>query len=201
MRRHALALLVAAAATSPLVACGGSSTKIVNTWKAPDAQPANFKKPVVVYLNRDAAVRRTVEDRMAAKISNALPAYTILPESELVSAEHVRDKLQAAGVDGAIVIRLVGLEKETTYVPGTSWVGPSSAGMWNYWGPSYSAVYDPGYLREDKIATLETRVYAVPGGKLLWASRSETLSPSVDANGVEEVLNTVMGEMKRQKVL
>ena len=49
-------------------------------------------------------------------------------------------------------------------------------------------VYEPGYLRTDKILVVGTNVYALDGEKLVWASRSETFNPGDLPKVVKDVV-------------
>ena len=126
---------------------------------------------------KDGAFRRSVEDEMAKRIQNSVASYTILPEGEVRDPDGVPQLFQQRGFDGAVVARLVGVGKETSYVPGAAYSVPAS------YGPMWGAVAatgatagaqstHTGYLVEDKVVTMDTNVYSLAEGKLVWASRS-----------------------------
>ena len=99
-----------------------------------------------------------------------------------------------------MIVRYVGTDKQTTYVPGTTWWGPAPYGsMYGYWGYGWGAVYDPGYLQTDTIISLESLVYDVPKDKLIWASKSETTNPTSMQNLVNSLIDATIAEMKKQK--
>jgi hypothetical protein len=166
------------------------------------APPISFKKVLVVAQTKDQAVRRSIEDHLATKIPNATPSYRVLTEEEAQSQDHGRSKLAQAGYDGAVVVRFARVEKQTTYVPGTTWWGPAPYGtMWGYWGYGWGMAYDPGYIQRDTVVALESNVYDVSKDKLVWASRSETVNPESAQQLVDSVLDANVKEMKKQKVL
>jgi hypothetical protein len=59
------------------------------------------------------------------------------------------------------------------------------AGGYSY---GWSRVYEPGYLRTDKILTVGTSVYALANEKLVWTSRSETFNPGDVQKVVKDVV-------------
>jgi hypothetical protein len=70
--------------------------------------------------------------------------------------------------------------------------------FWGYYGYTWGAVWDPGYLREDRIVTVETLVFSVPRDKLLWAALSETTNPkSMDAF-MKDLVTKAAKEMKKE---
>lgn len=78
-----LVAIAIAIATFTLGACAGSSTTIEQSWTAPNARNAPFRKVVSLFLSRDGAMRRAAEDKMARELAargvQATPAYQVLP--------------------------------------------------------------------------------------------------------------------------
>ncbi len=194
-------LLVCLAAAVALVACG-TSTKLTAVWKAPEATGVRFKKILVVAQTKDQATRRSLESHLVSRIANSQASYEVLTEDETRDQARAKAKIVPAGFDGAVVVRFVGKETQTTYVPGTMWYGPAPYGsMWGYWGYGWGAVYDPGYLVTDTVISLETHVYDIGQDKLIWASKSDTISPTSMNDLVNSLVNATIAEMKKQKVL
>ena len=143
-----------------------------------------------------------MESHLVTRIANSTASYQVLTEDETRDANRAKAKIASAGFDGAVIIRYVGTDKQTTYVPGTTWWGPAPYGsMYGYWGYGWGAVYDPGYLVTDTIISLEALVFDVKNDKLLWASRSETTNPSSMNDLVNSLIDATVREMKKQKVL
>ena len=183
------------------VACG-ASTKLTAVWKAPEAAGTRFKKIIVAAQTKDQATRRSLESHLVARIANSTASYEVLTEDETRDVNRAKAKISSAGFDGAVIVRYVGTDKQTTYVPGTTWWGPAPYGsMYGYWGYGWGAVYDPGYMVTDTIISLESLVFDVGKDKLIWASRSETTNPTSMQNLVNSLIDTTVREMKKQKVL
>ena len=190
-----LAVLVGASGCGP-------STEMVASWSDPAGGAVRFAKPVVAFQSQDQALRRSMEDRLAARIPNATPAYRVLTDADARTPEVAKAKLTAQGFDGAVVARFVGVDKETTYVPGTTWWGPAPyATFGGYWGYGWGAVYDPGYLRQDTVVTLESAVYNLKADKLRWAGRSKTFNPSSTQALVDSVVKASADRMRREGAL
>ena len=182
-RRH----LLAAAAILALAGC--ATTTLTSKWSDPSLATTKFDRIVVAFQHPDSAFRRSLEDAMAASIPNSTPAYRVLSDAEVRDEKRAAEKLRADRFDAAVVMRVVSLDKETTYVPGTMHgAGMPYGRMRGGWAYGWSTVYDPGYLRTDKILTVGTNVYAIESEKLVWASRSETFNPGDVQKLVKDVV-------------
>ena len=203
MKNVAYALVFGAMGLA-LVSCG-ASTSLKNSWRDPSVTgPLEFNKVLVAMVTKDGSTRRTVEDDVAQRITanrkvEAVPSYTILLESDLQDKEHARQIVEQAGFDGAVMLRVVGVDKETTYVPGTY---PSPYyNFWGYYDYAWPAVYDPGYMQTDTIVNIETMVYSIKDGKLVWTGTTESFNPSDLDDLVEGIGATVSQEMTKQGLL
>ena len=100
----------------------------------------------------------------------------------------MKRRVRAEGFDSAVVMRVVSVEREVSYRPGTVYAVPALySDFWGYWGYGWRSVYDPGYLRSDRVVTIATNVYSVADDKLVWASQSETFNPASLRDAVGEV--------------
>jgi hypothetical protein len=184
-----------------LGACAGN-TQVVDSWKEPGLQPQRFNKVLAVFIAKDPSMRRAAEDELARKLTNVVPSYSVLPDSVAGDRNKARSWIQNEKFDAVVIMRPVKVDKEQTYVPGTTYVAPASYGsMWGYWGTGWGYAYDPGYVREDEVVHLEANVYSVSDAKLIWASRTKTYNPDSVRDLVDEIVDATAAEMKRQKVV
>lgn len=179
-----------------LSACG--TTRYESTWKDPSASPITLsgQKVAAFVLTDSDTTRRAAEDALAREITargaQGIPGYVLLPGQEPKDPQAARRALQQAGVEGAVAMRIVGREKETTYVP------PTFGG---YWVGTWPTVYDPGYTVTDTLVSVETRVYSVPQDKLLWAGKSVTTNPTKVDAFVKELSTKAAEEMQKAGLL
>lgn len=190
-------LLVAAGAA--VLAAGCATTQLTTQWSDPALKDTAFKKIVVAFQSRDAAERRTLEDTLAAQIPNATQSYRALDDGDVRDPKRAAHKLKAAGFDSAVVVRIVSVEKEKTYVPGSIHLDPVPYGrLSGAWGFGWGRVYDPGYLRTNETATVATTVYRLSDERLVWASKSETFNPSSQPQMVADVVKANAEAVKKQ---
>jgi hypothetical protein len=184
-----------------LAACA-PTTEVLNSWADPSAGQVRFKKMLNVCACKDEAMRRTVEDQLTKRITGSTSSYTILSQDDLQDRESAKAKVQAGGYDGAVVMVLVSVDRTQTYVPGSAYAVPAPyTSMYGGWGYGWSTYYDPGYVDTDQLVDFNTNVYQVQGGKLLWASRTQTTDPTSVGSMVDEIISANISEMKKQKVL
>lgn len=194
-RRPRRRVLVALGALLASLAGGCATTQIVSAWKDPDLARVPFGKVLVVFQHADPALRERLERTMAAEIRGSVPAHAIFRDDEVRDLERVRDRVRQEGFDSAVIMRIVGVEREVSYVPGRIHLVPSYyRGFWGYWGYGWRSVYEPGYMRSDRVVTIATNVYSVRDDKLVYASQSETFNPGTLGNAVAEVVRVTSRE-------
>ena len=151
------------------------------------------------------AARRAAEDTLAADLTargaHVIPSYTVLQDyGGKTDADAAGTQLKQAGAQGVVIMRVVGKEQQVTYTPGTTYPA-YYGGFGPYWGSSWGAAYDPGYLRTDTMVSIETLIYSLNSGKLLWASTSRTTNPENVGSLVKEVADATAKEMAKQGLL
>ena len=187
-----------------LAAC--ASTTFTSTWHAPGTPQIDpvGKTVCAVFVSPDVGKRRAAEDTLATDITehgaHGVAAYTLLPNDMHADGDAARAKLKEAGCNGAVVMRVVGHDKEITYTPGMT-VPVRYGGFGPYWGYGWGAVQEPGYLTTDTIVSVETLVYSLTSDKLLWAGTSRTTNPGNLDAFVQEVAAAAAKEMQKQGLL
>ena len=192
MRRSALACLALVLA----LAC--ASTHLTSTWRDPGVGPIQFRKVAGLALSQDATLRRVAEDAFVTSVGPqyAVAAYSLIPDDEIRDKDKVRQRLEAAGVDGAVIFRLVAVDERKTWVPPTTY-----GGFGGYYGWAAPMVYQPGYLATDRVVQVETTLYSVAQARLIWAARSETLNPKSAQETIDGVVKAVVAAMRKDKLI
>jgi len=183
------AALLAFAALLAALLGGCATTQVTSAWKDPDFGRTSFGKVLVVFQNADPGLRRVLEDEMARDIPNSVPAHRIFGDDEIRDVERVKGRVREQGFDSAVVMRVVTVDREVSYSPARMYVVPGYyRGFYGYWRYGWGTVYDPGYLRTDRIVHIATNVYDVRADKLVWASHSETFNPTSLRSAINEVV-------------
>lgn len=169
--RSALALLTSTALLA------GCATRFVNVWKSPEWSGPPLRSVLVLGRTPDPVARRSYEDAMSASLAKigvrTEASYRQLPGPSLERDEVAR-AVAAGGHDGLIGARLVAVDQRETYVPGGPVGYPGPYVGWRRWG----GFYEPGYVKVDQVARIETQVWTLDGdGTMIWAGSSETVNP------------------------
>src|SRR5262245_29500004 len=117
-----------------------AGTSFVSKWAAKDAQAGSFqgKKVIAGFMSTDEALRRGVEDTLAYELTKrgvqGVPAYSVVPRSEIQDEEKAKARVIGSGAAGAVVLRLVGTQQEFS-ASSAQYFTPMYSGMWGgYWG-------------------------------------------------------------------
>jgi hypothetical protein len=172
------------------IGCAGSTTKFEQTWLGPSADLAAVRTVVTLYDSQDGALRRTVEDKLAHKLTRqgvrAVPAYMVLGSQQLTNRDAAKATLAASGFDGVVAIRLIGSDTYPSDVTASAW----STG----WPSTYE-----DYVFESPIILVETTLYATDGD-VLWSGRSKSVDAHSTNDVIEEVTSLVAATLHRQGV-
>jgi hypothetical protein len=180
-----------------------AKTKFTSVWKSPDAASVTFagKKVAALVIDKDESLRQAGEEALARELTargmQGVASYRIVPREELQSADKARVWYEKAGVEGVVAFRVISDKQRKTWQPST-WSSPYYGSLWGYYGYGWGAVYDPGYVREDRIFSLETLIFSVPKNALVWAGVSDTENPKEASKVVAEVVKEAANELKKQ---
>ena len=159
-------------------------------------------KVMIVALVKDEISRRVIEDELAKRIkAKSVPSYQFLTTEMIKAAsdESLNKILTEQKCAHILLMRLADIEKETSYVPGTT------TGYYGGWGRYYgygAGMYStPGYYTTDKNYFIETTIYSVDPNKLLWTATTKTVNPSKLEKTVNHIADVVVAKMKEDKFL
>lgn len=187
-------LILSALVITTLISCG-PSTKIEKSWMEPGASvtPGTNNKTLVVAMVKDETSRRVIEDQVAKRLGGgAVSSYTIIPSG---NEDALKQKVTEGNFTHVLLMRLADIEKETSYVPGTT--TGYYGGYGRYYGYGYGMYSTPGYYTTDKNYFVETTVYSVSPDKLLWTGTTKTVNPSKIDKAVNEIADAVSEKMKK----
>ena len=201
--RHLSTLFFVSVVAFLSISCA-TETKIASEWKSPEYAGGPMHKILVVAIAETPLGRRAYEDRFARALGESgaegVSSYQILPGETRLSKEELEDAIRGEGFDGVIVSRLLGRDEETTYVPPTNEVVPSSAGYgrrgyYGYYGRGYDVVHTPGYTITTEIVSLETKLWNAQDSQLAWGIRSETFDPKSDSDAMDSIVKKLIRKL------
>src|SRR5262245_61299216 len=191
---------------TPLLACVAlvaascaSQNQMVSEWKDPAYSARGGQKVVVMSIAENEMSRQLSARGFQVVAGSAIMGTTGTRPDSAAVAQKVAD----SGANLVMVTRMLAVDKETTYIPGQTYVAPGL--YWNgYYGlftHAYTAMETPGYLQQDTVVRLETSVFDVPTGRLVWGGVSESFNPSSTESLAQNVTEKIVHHMERSGLI
>lgn len=176
------------------------STKILDTWKdsKKDITIDDFKKILIVAMFKEETTNRKAEDQMRHYLKNkAIMSYDYLNKNfDKSNVEAMQKKIKKDGFDGAITMRLIDVDKETTYQKnGVNRYPNNYRDFSNYYYDSSISYNSPVNYITTRIYTIETNVFSISENKIIWSTLTETTDPKGVNKMTEEVIKIVYKQM------
>ena len=189
--------------------------KITGSWMNKEARAGKkFQKIFLLVLSPNMSARQTVESdqaRAAAAEGIATVKSTDVFPPNFLKSDPGRDaivqKIKESGCDGVFTSALVNTKSETRYVPGTTTMyAPYPAyGYYGtfggYYGYHSTFMYDPGYYVEDKTYYIESNLYDLATGDIVWSVQSEAYDASDLKSLSKEYAALLINKLKQEGVL
>lgn len=188
-----------------IVSCG-PSISVSKTWRDPDItiKPNDIKKVLVVAFMSNEASSRNAEVELASQLKiPAVPARNyIRRDLKEENKDELKQQLRADGFDGALIMRLVDVDKDIQYVPGSYSSYPVYyRDFWGYYWNSFTseaATYSPGYYETTKTYSLEMSVFSLTEDKLIWTGLTTYVDPSSSSKLIDGSAKVMRKEMVKQ---
>jgi hypothetical protein len=207
-RINIFALLIVTGAL--LFAC--NSTRLISSWKAPNATISNYSKVLVIGLmgTKDPEVRAQTEERLVAEFKEkgiiAESAYAQYgPKAFDNLNEHATfEKIRNGGYDAAFTIALLNKTRERNYNPGTYSYQPYGGYYSRFWGhfrSVYSTVYHPGYYTTSTNYILEGNFYSLSKDMLQYSAQTKSFDPGSAKKLASDLSETILNYMMSKGLL
>ncbi|WP_146157371.1 hypothetical protein [Enhygromyxa salina] len=200
-------LLALALACSMLAipACAGS-TKVDEVWRSPDWRPG-FQHVVVFAIAKREGVRRGFEDGVVEALDRvgvrAVASYRLFPGAGELEPKSLHATLAKHQIDGALVAQLIAADTDAPFVSTTPYVvtGPG-VGFYAYYHSICSRVYSSGSgVEEPRVVMIESNLYEIASGELMWSGLSATIDPSDVDDAVRSYAKAVTNALKRAELV
>jgi hypothetical protein len=200
-----LALLSSVLLAATLLA---ASYKFTSTYTNTTAGPLDFsgKKVATLVITDDLSLRMSAEEALAREITTrgamASASYRFIPKEELEDKDKAREWFFRGGYEGVVTLRLVDVTKEQRY-SAVVWISgnPYYNNFWDYYGNGWATVVPLGSPKADTTLAVETVIYTIKDGKLIWAGISETTNPKDVASYVKGLVKAVGDELRKAKLV
>jgi len=205
-RLHEGLIVIMAALT--LAACSKTKTSIPLSWRNPGVEQTVFNKLLVIGVGENEGARRLFEDTFAKALAgqgtSAQASWGLLPQSTQLTEEQIRGAIEGGDFDGVLISRMLSVNQEQEYVPGSSYAVPTTYhgyGYYGYYGSSFETVHDPGYFKTNTTFRVETNLYSVATSDLVWSGQSDTLNPESLTDIIESMTAAVAKKLKEEGLI
>jgi hypothetical protein len=187
-----------------------AGSKLVFSWKNSNYAGSGFRNILVLAVNGRASGRADFEDRMVKEMSrpgvSVVQSYTLMPRPDAtpINPDDLRGYVHDLKFDAIVVSRMIKKEKKTTVVQGDDFpFDPYYGTFYGYYGAVAPLVYDPGYLRTDTEAQIETNFYATskPDGELVWSGTTDTLDPRSTTGAIDGIVKILVKQFEKDKLI
>jgi hypothetical protein len=161
--RGALAVLLVALS-------GCTTTGFRSTWMDPSVPSISLAgRPVAAFaIGIFDPLRRTAEDALVRELTargvRAVAGSALLPKPDARYPETARSKLQHAGIEATVALRITARHQPAVFLPLRFW------GHWDVDAPLSAS--EPDYIRADTVVWIEVRVHSIVDDKVLWVGES-----------------------------
>jgi hypothetical protein len=169
-------------------------------WTPPPEAKRTLHRVLALYVSPDAGLRTDAERTMVTALGalfSATPAANVLSASDYTSTERTREKLEAAGYDGIVSMRLLSVDDELALRAPVTYRLLET--YWSWAAPEYSAkatgVPSRGSVR------IETSFYALDDGALVWSGLSEPVEAATAEDRVEGAARAAAAEVAHTGVI
>lgn len=196
------------------------STKLVGSWKKPEATSQKFKSLGVVAMIPNESNRTLVETSVAGELrSKGIPAtatFDIFPlagKKDIVkeldmNAEELRtlvkERVNRFKFDAILVIGILDVQKESRYNQGSSFSFAFPVYDYTYYGYynyAYTTIHYPGYYTTNTTYFVESNLYDVDTEKLIWTGQTKTQDPQSVAKEAPAFAKLIVNEMLSKNAL
>jgi hypothetical protein len=184
------------------VGVSAQSYKFRSTWKADDVQKLDMagRKVAAVLISHDDSLRMSVEEAVARELTSRGPvgvaAYRTIPAELLQDPEKARAWFERAGVVGVMVLRVLSVDKETV-ASAVVWSTMYYQDFNNYYATGWGAA-TPLRTREVTTIAVETMLFDVAKGKLIWGSVTESTNPKNVQTYIAGLADEIAKELRRE---
>lgn len=202
--------IIAVIAMFTIISC--NSTQVISSYKNEKVAAKDYKKILVlgIFQPKERSLRHETEIQLVNRLKNegynAVSAMDDFgPKAfEKVSEDQLAAQLKNSGYDAVITTALLDKKKDKSYQQGNTRLQPIGV-YYNRFGRYYSTVYDrvyePGYYTTSTDYFLESNLYDIDTGDLVYSVQTKSYDPSSATSLASENSKKIVKDLKDKGVL
>jgi hypothetical protein len=178
--------------------CCGSSVWLTDVWTDPGytGQPKN--NVLVVVLAQKTQVRTSFEYQLAHEFTSrgvgSIASVDDIPMDVKLDKQNFDHYFGEKNLDAVLITGLVSADTNKYYIPGASYT--TRVEYLDSWTGYYRTVYevhaDPGFWIENTEFVMESTLYDVSSGKLVWRGISKAVNPENVMEIIQDLSKTLV---------
>jgi hypothetical protein len=192
-----------------ILVCGvgltAQSYEFKSTWKLQGAEKLDMagKKVTAVLISRDDSLRMSVEEAVARELTArgkvGVAAYRSIPAELLEDPDKARGWFERTGVSAVIVMRVLSVDKEKV-ASAVVWSTMYYQDFNNYYATGWGNAI-PIRTRDVTTIAVETLLFEVASGKLIWGSVTESTNPKNVQTYIAGLADEIGKQLQREGVV
>ena len=205
--RNALVLVLLMLLTS----C--AKTKFTKQWTAEDFNDQPYDDILVLVVADKMGNRQDAENYIVEKLGeigiDAIPSYDILPKTETIDADAVDKAIDGLQLDAVIVMYATGVTEDEYFIPtrrfgvyaGYGYGHAHYGSFYDYYPHAFTYVYVPGYDNRHYVVALETSLFDLDTGKMVWSGQSNTFAPDSVDDVIHSITVLTIKELRKKNII
>lgn len=200
--RNTLKVMSAAMGLAILAGC---STLKMQSWSDPAISERPIGKVMVVGIAESATSCRMFENHFVEQLQlegvAAVSGHGLIQPTDQITETQIDEALEAGGFDSILITRLAGEQSHSQYVQ--AGYQSSLPSYYNHYHGYYahSVVTPVGYVDTYTEYQLETNLFDVTSGKMVWGGIKSIYDSSSKTSNIKKVVTTVIRDLERKKLL
>ncbi len=190
-----------------------AKTKFTKQWTAPDFKQQPYDDILVLAVADKMGNRQDAEDYIVEKLGkigiDAMQSYSILPKTRTIDREAVGKAVDGLELDAVIVMYATGVTQEEYYIPsrrlgiysGYGYGHAQYGSFYDYYPHAFSYVYLPSYDNLHYVVAIETSVFDLDTGEMVWSGQSNTFAPDSVDDVIKSITALTIKELEKKKII
>ena len=199
--------------TFALILSSCANTKFTKQWVDEDFDREPFDDILVLVVADKMGNRQDAENYIVEKLGesgiDAMPSFDILPKTETIDREAVGKAIDGLQLDAVIVMYATGVTEEEYYVPtrrfgvysGYGYNHAQYGSFYDYYPHAMTYVYIPGYDNRHYVVALETSLFDLDTGNMVWSGQSNTFAPESVDDIIHNITVLMIRELKNKSII
>ena len=186
-----------------------TSESVIHVWNTSEEYQNPFTKIMVIGLVNNPGLRSELENEFvmtsknfSIEMSNGMSMFPPELGKPLEDIERVKERLRKNGFDCILTVTYIDINASRYISPNTSYEPQVYYDRFrNYYYQTYDLVYRPGYFFSSTSFYIESNLYDLKDGALVWSGLSKAFETSEKDYFINQYSNAIFESLGDQGVI